>query len=461
MLKESSATLAHVSPTLLADFFDHLPEAVVVADAERRIRYANPAAEALFGYRGDEWIGRQTSMLYATPDDFAEQGQKRYNRFSRIGMQAYRIRYRCADGTVFLAHTSGGAMRDERDQLRGFIGLVRPAEAAEKTVDTLQRLHAITASTALDEAARIDEILTLGARHFGLDLAVQSRIRGEDFRVEHCLDPTHGINPGDSFPLSGTYCVHTLKAHEPIGFHHAGESEIRVHPCYREFGLEAYIGCPIQVDGEVHGTLNFSSLNPCRPFSRDDLIFMQLLADSVGHEIHQQMMRKQLSAQARIDELTGLSNRRAVMETLEWQVAHSQRSGLPLTVLLLDLDYFKRINDTWGHGAGDAVLRAFARLLMDVGREVDLCGRLGGEEFILMLPDTTAEGGRALGQRLREQLAGTTMAVAADQRITASLSGGLAALTDSDTVESLLKRADQALYAAKQSGRDRICEASS
>jgi diguanylate cyclase (GGDEF)-like protein len=195
----------------------------------------------------------------------------------------------------------------------------------------------------------------------------------------------------------------------------------------------------------------------CEPFSRDDLVFMQLLADTVGYEIHQNAMRDQLSLLARTDELTGLANRRAVMESLHWQMSHSLRSDLPLTVMSLDLDHFKAINDTWGHGVGDHVLRGFSELLGGVTREVDLCGRLGGEEFIVVLPDTDTSGGCVVGDRLRRRLAETPMSVSEGESINVTVSAGLTSLQPGDTLESILQRVDHALYQAKQSGRDRLC----
>lgn len=454
-----SPMLSSVSPDLLADIFNQLPEAVVVADKDRCVVYANPATEALFGYSLDQMLGQNTRMFYAEQRDFEEQGQRRYNTSAHGGLDDYRMSYRCADGSVFLAHTCGGVMRDSQGEVSGYIGLVRPSAPVEMSVDTLQRLHAISANTALDWDARIGAILELGARHFGMPVAIQSRIDGNVYLVEHCLSPDGYLTPGASFEVPNTYCVHTLTAKQPIGFHHTAESEIRNHPCYLDFGLESYIGCPIQVDGKVYGTLNFSSPEPCRPFTQDDLIFMQLLSDTVGHEIHDRFMRDRLSALARTDELTGLANRRAIMETLDWQVAHSRRSGLPLCVLSLDLDHFKRINDTWGHCGGDSVLRAFADIMRRSGREVDHCGRLGGEEFIIVLPDTGLQGGHAVAARLRNTMAANELPVSDQEKIAVTFSAGLAVLGPDETVASLLRRVDDALYEAKKGGRDRVCVA--
>ena len=441
----------------LATLFDSLPEAVVVADRERRVRYVNTAAVTLFGYSLQDLQGRKTEILYADPTDFLNLGKERYNPQADPVFSAYRVLYRSSDGATFLGQTSAGGLPSASGEIQGYLALVRPARSAEQSVDTLQRLHSITADTERDHGARLAAILELGARHFGLELAILSSIQDDVYRVEHCHDPAGGVSPGNTFDLGGTYCVHALEAGGPVGFHHAGESEIRTHPCYRDFGLEAYIGSPIQVNGKLYGTVNFSSVRACEPFSRDDLVFMQLLADTVGYEIHQNAMRNQLSLRASPDELTGLANRRATMESLRWQMAYSLRSGVPLAVLSLDLDYFKSINDTWGHAGGDQVLLGFARLLRAVTREVDLCGRLGGEEFIVVLPDTDAGGGTVVGDRLRRRLAETPMSVLGSESVTVTVSAGLTELQPGDTLESMLNRVDRALYQAKQSGRDRLC----
>lgn len=443
----------------LSNLFDTLPEAVIATDSERLVVYINAAAESLFGYSARDLHGKKTEVLYADRADFLNLGKKRYNPGVNPAFSAYRVWYRCSDGSRFLGQTSAHGLFNDTGKLQGYLGLIRPARSPERSVDTLQRLHSITADAELDHEAKMAAILELGSRHYGLDLAILSNVQGDVYRVEHCHDPVGALLPGATFDFAGTYCIHALNAGGPVGFHHAGVSQIRTHPCYRDFGLEAYIGSTIQVNGAVYGTLNFSSVRPCEPFSRDDLVFMQMLADTVGYEIHQKILREQLSVQARTDELTGLANRRAVMDSLRWQISLSLRSDLPLTVMSLDLDHFKRINDTWGHAAGDNILRGVSQLLEAVTRDVDLCGRFGGEEFIVVLPGTDSDGGCVFGERLRRRLSETLVAVSESESVTVTVSAGLTSLQPGDTVESMLNRADRALYQAKQSGRDRICVA--
>lgn len=445
--------LGALSANVLAEMFRHLPDAVVVADLERRIVYANPATETLFGYAAGELLGNTTSMLYASADDYAEQGRRRYNAASTSSLADYRVLYRRADGTNFLGVTNGGPMRGDDGRVKGFVGIIQPARSHDKALDALQRLHRVNADTSLTHAARIDALLAIGAEHYGLPLAIQSRMHDDEYVVEHCRVPDGGVHPGDTFALAETYCAHALAADRPVGFHHARESEIRTHPCYRAFGLEAYVGSPVRVDGEVYGTVSFSSFTPSEPFSRDDLTFMQLLADTIAFHIAERALRDELRELAERDDLTGLPRRRAILRTLDWHLSYARRTGQPVTVAILDLDHFKRINDTYGHAVGDKALIAFAEIAGGIGREIDTCGRIGGEEFLLVLPGTDALRGAVVAERLRRQLLIEPVDVGTDESLTIAFSAGVASFDFGETAEQLMSRADAALYEAKDAGR--------
>jgi diguanylate cyclase (GGDEF)-like protein len=161
------------------------------------------------------------------------------------------------------------------------------------------------------------------------------------------------------------------------------------------------------------------------------------------------------------DGLTGLYNRRAFNDQLARALAQADRKQGRLTLLLLDVDHFKKLNDTYGHPAGDAALKSIARTLRRVLRGGDVAARYGGEEFVVILPDTDAEGGRRLAERARESVErGALVFEGASLRFTASF--GLAVWPDdAREPEALLAAADRALYAAKQGGRNRVVAASS
>ncbi|MES2919845.1 MAG: GGDEF domain-containing protein [Pseudomonadota bacterium] len=158
------------------------------------------------------------------------------------------------------------------------------------------------------------------------------------------------------------------------------------------------------------------------------------------------------------DMLTGLHNRRSIMSLLEKEVARSRRDGQPLSVVLLDLDHFKRINDTWGHPTGDRVLQRSAHVLRESLRQHDAVGRYGGEEFMLLLPGTALDGARILLERCREQVADSIVDADTGEAVRLSASFGLACNEGRSELdaEDLIRLADEALYRAKAGGRNRV-----
>jgi diguanylate cyclase (GGDEF)-like protein len=161
---------------------------------------------------------------------------------------------------------------------------------------------------------------------------------------------------------------------------------------------------------------------------------------------------------AELDELTGSFNRRCIMRMLDDEIAHAERTQAPLSVALIDLDWFKRINDTHGHPTGDEVLRTFAITIFANIRNIDRFGRYGGEEFLLVLPDTPHDEGKAMLERLRMIVAELDWS-ALSPGMSVTISAGVALLNQGETPDAFLARADGALYAAKASGRNRIASA--
>ncbi|MEO8755956.1 MAG: GGDEF domain-containing protein [Casimicrobiaceae bacterium] len=156
------------------------------------------------------------------------------------------------------------------------------------------------------------------------------------------------------------------------------------------------------------------------------------------------------------DPLTGAANRRRLDETLIAEKARSVRFGLPLSMLAADIDHFKLVNDTWGHDAGDEVLKRFVAIMTAAARPTDLVARSGGEEFCIVLPQTALADALAFGERIRALLCSQAIEPLPDA-VTASF--GVAQLAEGESVAALLKRADAALYEAKESGRNRCVAA--
>jgi len=164
---------------------------------------------------------------------------------------------------------------------------------------------------------------------------------------------------------------------------------------------------------------------------------------------------KRIEELAEIDDLTGSLNRRSIMRTLNEETSRAQRAGSPCSIALIDLDWFKRINDTYGHPTGDEVLRTFAITVFANIRNIDRFGRFGGEEFLLVLPDTSHETAIRTLERLRAIISELDWsAFSPSMRVT--LSAGITTLIPNETPDTALARADRALYAAKAQGRNRI-----
>jgi diguanylate cyclase (GGDEF)-like protein len=177
------------------------------------------------------------------------------------------------------------------------------------------------------------------------------------------------------------------------------------------------------------------------------------------------LMRKLRDAQSRLEEmaltdaLTGLFNRRYLFERLDAEFARAKRYRAPLSCIMVDVDHFKRINDTFGHQTGDEVLKGVADILKSFTRVSDVAARFGGEEFLLLLPGTDLEGARLTAEKLRCQLAEQEFFSDKGGKVcvTASFGCSAMALDADDGVEAFVRRADESLYTAKASGRNQVC----
>jgi diguanylate cyclase (GGDEF)-like protein len=166
--------------------------------------------------------------------------------------------------------------------------------------------------------------------------------------------------------------------------------------------------------------------------------------------------KRRLHEETRLDSLTGLHNRRAFEEMVQREVQIAVRENTPLTLLMMDLDHFKQLNDTWGHALGDRALRTFGGVLLTVTGSGDAVARLGGEEFAILLPGRSARSALSLAERLRATVEGLRLSEG-DELIRFTVSVGLSSLHQGElTFESMLRRADRALYKVKRTGRNRV-----
>lgn len=156
------------------------------------------------------------------------------------------------------------------------------------------------------------------------------------------------------------------------------------------------------------------------------------------------------------DALTGVYNVRFFRERLQEEVHAAQRTGAPLTLVSFDLDHFKKVNDTYGHSVGDEVLTAVCQAADKVVRKYEVLARVGGEEFSVLMPQCSTEHGAKIAERLRQKISAVKLDLDGEQMVSVTVSLGVAGFVENDDAKSLYDRADQALYLAKERGRNRV-----
>jgi diguanylate cyclase (GGDEF)-like protein len=191
-------------------------------------------------------------------------------------------------------------------------------------------------------------------------------------------------------------------------------------------------------------------------FDEETAALAEWLASQAGVALENARLHDVVQRQASTDDLTGLVNRRRFIEALQAEIERARRFGSPLTVILADLDDFKRVNDELGHHAGDIVLRSFADLMRSHVREVDVPGRIGGEEFAIVLPETDADGAARVAERMRQALGAVSLRVEDDRSVRVTASFGVADLQADQSGDDLLRAADAALYRAKANGKNKV-----
>jgi diguanylate cyclase (GGDEF)-like protein len=230
-----------------------------------------------------------------------------------------------------------------------------------------------------------------------------------------------------------------------------------------EGGLASIALLPLTQKDRLLGSLNFGSRDEDRFTALHATDFFAHLGVIASFSLENVLNRARLLRSGHTDFLTGWHNRRYLQLRLKEELARAARDRSTLVCLMLDIDHFKRINDTYGHAAGDEVLREIAHRIETQVRASDVAARYGGEEFVVLLPATDGKAARSLAERIRVAISANTIAVNADTEVTITTSIGIATCAapaqgdDLKTVgDSLLARADVALYRAKSDGRDQV-----
>ncbi len=223
----------------------------------------------------------------------------------------------------------------------------------------------------------------------------------------------------------------------------------------RQYKTPSFISCPLAIGGRTIGVMSFADKASGRPFDRGSLSLLQAVAPQIAVAIDRASLKEKAGKFEQLsvtDALTGLLNRRYIEARLSEEVKRSNRHGFPMSFMMIDVDHFKSYNDQYGHPAGDEALKLVGTVIRETLRGADVAARFGGEEFSILLPQTTREEAAAIGERLRSNIAETRFE---HSRVTTSI--GIASCSaELCSAVDIVEAADKALYEAKHRGRNRV-----
>jgi diguanylate cyclase (GGDEF)-like protein/PAS domain S-box-containing protein len=496
----------------LEQVLDQTGEAVIVKDLNAVVTYWNREAASLYGFSAQEAIGKPLSSLHAA--DLSEVDYARLLERVRAGRPtASFAERRKKNGEIVRVALKTAPLLDTHGQLIGEITVARDITTLRRTEEALHAAQAtlqaklatirdanrkltreIAARRKADSAMRRNNqalaatIRQLESIHRdGADLSHMAELlqactqRGEAYAIVR--ETGAQLLPDSSGSLfiyresrdalehvtswgSGQRPEKTLVPDEcwalRLGNPHFAPRKGTVRCRHAHNDAESYVCMPIHGQGQVLGLFHIAiDVNPrTRRPAQDVELRLRAITDRVGPALANLKLRDTLREMALHDGLTGLYNRRYLEDVFCRELYRAERSGKPVSVVMIDIDNFKRFNDQHGHDAGDFVLSAVARAISNNVRPSDIACRYGGEELAIVLPETDLEGARDRAEHMRRAIQETNLTHAGQTLPAPTASFGVAVYPgDGAKPADLLKAADQALYRAKQQGRDRVCVA--
>jgi len=431
---------AEAEQRILSQALRQAAEAVLVLDADMRITYLNPAFYRLFGYVPDDIIGQPIAVLSVPEREDNLQPSEVIRRLNKNGTCRGEVWRRAGDGTAIPVLLSTAAIRDARGDIAGYVGTyldLRETMQAEQALRESEEKFRQIATAAQDAIIMMDNDGCIAYWN-----PAAERIFGHT-REEALGKDLH------AFIGAARYYEAYGKASQQFRFTGEGAAigKTRELAAVRKDGTEFPIELSISA---VRLGDKWSAVGILRDITERKRMEEQLNASLAEKE----MLVQSLNELATRDGLTGLYNHRAFYKLLEDELGRAQRFNRPVSLLLLDIDHFKRVNDTYGHLAGDAVIKGLGELLIREARAIDRVCRYGGEEITVILPETDLDAAANFAERLRAAVEAQLFDVnGVPLRITVSI-GVASWLAHVDSAETLVAAADTALYAAKRSGRN-------
>lgn len=463
-------------------------DAIIGIDEAQSIIQFNTAAEHIFGYRAVDVIGKPLHMLL--PEHFRKNHQGHIQSFGESG-ETSRTAHSMgtlsglrANGEIFPIELSisQALMGDQKIYfaiLRDMSERLKLEELLLNHYDSLSTLHRITLDLLNQRDVRemlhfivVKAAKLLHAPYCEILLPEKEELVAKASTQNDLFVSGTRIKRGE-----GYLSWRVFDTGVPAILEEYSKWTER-HTIYENQNFQAVMAIPILVGKKCIGVLGFARVKSGTPFKQEDILSATHFADVAALAMENSRLYQEVQALATTDELTGINNRRNLMELGEREVKRSVRYQRPLSALMLDIDHFKHINDTYGHATGDIVLRAIARHCVDQLRSTDalgrygendadagnIIGRYGGEEFAILLTETDLDQALFVAERMRSSVERMLFKVpgangqpdSALLQVTISI-GASSLKPEMDSMLDLLNQADKALYSAKETGRNRVC----
>lgn len=208
------------------------------------------------------------------------------------------------------------------------------------------------------------------------------------------------------------------------------------------------------VEKTIIGVMNLSNILPSF-LTDENLAKINTIAQHLSLAMNNSLLHRQVEKQSIIDDLSGLYNRRYLYSILEYEMLREKRHDQGLSIIMIDIDFFKKVNDSYGHNAGDIAIKKISKNINDNVRKIDIPCRYGGEEFIVILPFTSEKGAKIVAERIRKSIEKDVIEINESIKLSLTISIGIAKYENGESIDSLINRSDKALYSAKQKGRNR------
>ena len=408
--REAEAARHHFQSIL-----ENSPVGIVFLDGDRRIQQVNSAFLDLFPYRQSEVMGQTPDFLYADSEEFERIGREAYPKLREGGTYASTTHLKDAEGNPFPASLRGRA--------------VNPADLSEGFIWAIQD---ITEQKHLE-----DELRVLAATFRTSQATMITDAQGAIERVNPAFTTITGYRPDEVLGRSPRILS---SGHQSAEFYAAMWRRLR------EAGHWEGELWNRRKDGTVFPV--YESISVVRDEAGEVQHFV-----AVFHDItEQKRLEAELDYRANHDPLTGLANRKQLEQQIREELQRADRYGTPFSLIMFDLDHFKAVNDRYGHQTGDKVLTEITELIVTRLREPDQIGRWGGEEFMILLPETGQDEAVTLAERLRR----TTAEADFVDLPAVTISLGVTEYGSGDDLDQLTRRVDDALYRAKGEGRNRV-----